>query len=200
MRATSADIYRAPVYEALYPHLEEFAPRDGSHALAEISGNTLNTVFGYHPRRITRLEPPAFDAQDLRTYPKEGRRFDLVYADFVLEHIPNPWTAVQHLRSLLIPGGHLVLTTAFLFPIHGSRQDDDGQDFFRFSPAGLRALLSGAGWEDVHAYGWGSEAAASAVLRWQANREDSALGIALVEAGNDLKFPVLTFAWGRRPG
>lgn len=39
-----------------------------------------------------------------------GRRFDLVLMGDVLEHLVDPWTALQHARSLLSPDGRIIIS------------------------------------------------------------------------------------------
>lgn len=62
--------------------------------------------------------------------------FDIVLCTEVLEHLPEPQRAVDEMFRVLKPGGSLLLTTRFLFPIH-----DAPHDYFRFTKYGLRHLL-----------------------------------------------------------
>jgi len=62
--------------------------------------------------------------------------FDVVLCTEVLEHLPEPQRAIDEMYRVLAPGGQLLLTTRFLFPIH-----DAPHDYFRFTKYGLRHLL-----------------------------------------------------------
>jgi SAM-dependent methyltransferase len=62
--------------------------------------------------------------------------FDVVLCTEVLEHLPEPQRAIDEMFRVLKPGGVLLLTTRFLFPIH-----DAPHDYFRFTKYGLRHLL-----------------------------------------------------------
>ncbi len=62
--------------------------------------------------------------------------FDVVLCTEVLEHLPEPQRALDEMFRVLRPGGTLLLTTRFLFPIH-----DAPHDYFRFTKYGLRHLL-----------------------------------------------------------
>lgn len=62
--------------------------------------------------------------------------FDVVLCTEVLEHLPEPQRAIDEMFRVLKPGGTLLLTTRFLFPIH-----DAPHDYFRFTKYGLRYLL-----------------------------------------------------------
>lgn len=62
--------------------------------------------------------------------------FDVVLCTEVLEHLPEPQRGIDEMHRVLKPGGTLLLTTRFLFPIH-----DAPHDYFRFTKYGLRHLL-----------------------------------------------------------
>jgi SAM-dependent methyltransferase len=62
--------------------------------------------------------------------------FEVVLCTEVLEHLPEPQLALDEIFRVLQPGGQLLLTTRFLFPIH-----DAPHDYFRFTKYGLRHLL-----------------------------------------------------------
>jgi SAM-dependent methyltransferase len=62
--------------------------------------------------------------------------FEVVLCTEVLEHLPEPQRAIDEIFRVLVPGGQLLLTTRFLFPIH-----DAPHDYFRFTKYGLRYLL-----------------------------------------------------------
>ena len=65
-----------------------------------------------------------------------GDTFETVLCTEVLEHLPEPQRAIDEIFRVLKPGGMLLLTTRFLFPIH-----DAPHDYFRFTKYGLRHLL-----------------------------------------------------------
>ena len=62
--------------------------------------------------------------------------FPVVLCTEVLEHLPEPQRAIDEMYRVLEPGGQLLLTTRFLFPIH-----DAPHDYFRYTKYGLRHLL-----------------------------------------------------------
>ncbi len=62
--------------------------------------------------------------------------FEVVLCTEVLEHLPEPQRAIDEMFRVLSPGGLLLLTTRFVFPIH-----DAPHDYFRFTKYGLRHLL-----------------------------------------------------------
>jgi SAM-dependent methyltransferase len=53
-----------------------------------------------------------------------------------LEHMPDPWKAINEINRTLKPGGKLLLVVPFMFPYHAAPSD-----FFRFSDKGLEVML-----------------------------------------------------------
>lgn len=62
--------------------------------------------------------------------------FDAVFVAEVLEHVQNPFSAVQVLHSIMRPGGFLFASSPYDFRIHGPLPDN-----WRFTEHGWRALL-----------------------------------------------------------
>jgi SAM-dependent methyltransferase len=81
---------------------------------------------------------PSLDLQfDAHTLPFGEASFGGVLCTEVLEHCANPHQVIAEFYRVLRPGGKLILTTRFLFPIH-----DAPHDYFRFTRYGLQALCS----------------------------------------------------------
>jgi ubiquinone/menaquinone biosynthesis C-methylase UbiE len=62
--------------------------------------------------------------------------FDAVFMMEVLEHVTEPQNALDEVFRVLKPGGVLVLSVPFIFPLH-----DEPYDFYRFTKGGLAYLL-----------------------------------------------------------
>jgi SAM-dependent methyltransferase len=105
----------------------------------------------------------------------------------VLEHLERPADALAEMRRLLSPGGALILTTPFTWPLH-----EEPRDFFRYSPHGVRHLLGEAGLDVLELHplsgSWGTLALHASFLldrRWRlrpAQRAVPALSVALQRA------------------
>jgi 2-polyprenyl-3-methyl-5-hydroxy-6-metoxy-1,4-benzoquinol methylase len=66
--------------------------------------------------------------------------FDAVVIMEVLEHVVDPIRAASEIHRLLKPGGALILSTPFIFPLH-----DRPYDFYRFTKYGLAHIFGDFG-------------------------------------------------------
>ena len=66
--------------------------------------------------------------------------FDLTYSFDTLEHISDPFRFCEHLVAITRPSGHVFVATVFSWPYHPSPDD-----YFRYSPTGLRECFLGSG-------------------------------------------------------
>lgn len=62
----------------------------------------------------------------------------------ILEHVYGAERLLGECARVLVPGGQLVLSVPFLFPVHPSPRD-----FWRFTPEALERMLVAAGFADV---------------------------------------------------
>lgn len=82
---------------------------------------------------------------DLTAMPQvPSNRYDSAVCHQVLEHVPAPGAGLSEIHRVLKPGGTLVISVP-----HLSRQHELPHDYFRFTPNGLRRLLSDSGFEIV---------------------------------------------------
>ena len=83
----------------------------------------------------------------------EPASWDFILCFDVLEHVLQPKEVVQQARNLLKPGGVLLVTVPYFYPIHSNAQT---HDYWRISPDALRYLiteLAGFSQVDIHSYG-----------------------------------------------
>lgn len=74
---------------------------------------------------------------DAHNLPFEDNTFDVVLCTEVLEHLHTPEKAAAEMIRVLKPGGKLVLTTRFMFPVHVAPYD-----YYRYTAYGLLHLFS----------------------------------------------------------
>jgi SAM-dependent methyltransferase len=80
---------------------------------------------------------------DAHQLPFPDASFEIVLCREMLEHVKDPRVVIREMRRVLIPGGTLVLSTRFLFPIH-----EAPNDHWRFTRYSLEMLF--ADWNDVN--------------------------------------------------
>jgi SAM-dependent methyltransferase len=80
---------------------------------------------------------------------------DVLILDQVLEHTITPWVVPANMYRMLRPGGVVVVTTPFMFPLHYCPVDA-----WRFTPQTYERLFSD--FKTIELGQWGGEAA----LRW----------------------------------
>jgi SAM-dependent methyltransferase len=91
--------------------------------------------------------------------PFRAATLDAVVLLEVLEHLPDPRTALTEASRVVIPGGCVLLSFPFLYPIH-----DAPYDYSRFTQFGLQQMAAEAGLELVRLTERGGPAEAAALL------------------------------------
>ena len=133
--------------QGLYEFLErEFASILSKQSVLTIgSGGDINRLL-YKFAGHTSFEVVSLDIDedrkpdiigDIHDYDFGNHKFDVVVICEVLEHLYAPHKALANIHSILKPGGKLILSTPFVFPIH-----DEPYDYYRFTKYGLKYLLS----------------------------------------------------------
>ena len=157
---------------------------------AEISGK-WGQMFPF--RSYERFSYPAHDPCAGPFLDAEGavRKFDLILANQVWEHIDRPQAATRNVLKMLRKGGWFWLAVPFFIPYHAVPVDCS-----RWSARGLKNLLIEAGFDEasIMADQWGNRAAALRNLEtpWPPEyREDDDLT-------NDPDCPVVAWAMGRK--
>lgn len=99
----------------------------------------------FFPNRLTVDIDPARKPDivaDAHRLPFRDGEFGTVLSTEMLEHVKDPFQVERELRRVTAPGGLLILTTRFVFPLH-----DTPHDYWRFTAYGLRELFKE--WEIV---------------------------------------------------
>lgn len=105
-------------------------------------GSSYNRFF---PNRYTIDIDPARKPDlvaDAHQLPFADDEYESILCTEVLEHMKNPTQAISEMWRVLQPGGTLILTTRFVYPLH-----DTPHDYWRFTKYGLQELFKN--WELV---------------------------------------------------
>lgn len=93
----------------------------------------------------THVEISSYPGVDIMNIPKQDDSVECLVADQVLEHVKNPFSAINEVYRVLKPGGLAIITTCLMNPVHYASAADQElgvpQDFWRFTPQGLRILF-----------------------------------------------------------
>jgi SAM-dependent methyltransferase len=153
---------RVVMNKAVDKHLAALDPT--TRTAVEISGESHRAKPW---KEYVSLNYPEFDLCD--PVP-QGRTFDTVICEQVLEHVRDPARAVQTLRDLCAPGGRLVVSTPFLIKVH-ELPLYGMHDYWRFTPRGLRLLLESNGLTVNRVETWGNKTGVFGNLdRWSSRR------------------------------
>ena len=142
----------------MYRHCFDFVRQLGPERLdvLEISAGP-QWVREFTFRAYTATGYPQFDicSQTL------NRRFDLIIADQVFEHLQWPYRAGRNVLKMLRPGGHFLITVPFLVRVHKSPMDCT-----RWTEEGLGYFLQECGFAaaGVATGSWGNRACLNANL------------------------------------
>ncbi|HJU56720.1 MAG TPA: methyltransferase domain-containing protein [Pyrinomonadaceae bacterium] len=119
--------------------LEAFLSRHATDGRTLEIGAEDSTCKSWFPQRVAinlALNAHIDIQADAYHLPFRDEAFDVVLCTEVLEHMHTPALALLELRRVLRPGGKLLLTTPFAFPIHYAPTD-----YYRFTRFGLTHLL-----------------------------------------------------------
>lgn len=154
----SKTLSRKNLYEFLRTELSRL--QDGSRLLNVGSGGEVGRIVD----TVCRLKGIQSVSMDVSAERKPDVVCDICEMSFknefnaivmmeVLEHIQNPQLACREICEALRPGGRLIMSTPFIFPLH-----DCPHDYWRFTRYGLEHLLQEAGFTAINIKernGWG---------------------------------------------
>jgi SAM-dependent methyltransferase len=130
-RPLTAKITREPLERFLRVHATDRRTLD--------VGASIGSYAQLFPNRIgidIERAPGVHVVSDAHSLAFRDRSFDVVLATEILEHLPEPQRAIDEMLRVLRPGGTVLLTTRFLFPLH-----DAPGDYYRYTRYGLAHLF-----------------------------------------------------------
>ena len=98
-------------------------------------------------------------AADASSIPESDSSYDVAIMGELLEHVPEPLTAVKEAYRLLKPDGILIATVPFMFPIH-----PDPFDYGRYTDMFWKKLAKDVGFSRVEIQQQGTAFAVAALM------------------------------------
>lgn len=169
---------RIPQHQAWRAFLKEIGRR---HCLEISPGDNSYWTTGH--KSYSAVQYPDFDICTMTL----DRRFGVIIADNVFEHIADPIAGCRNVRAMLEPDGWFMIATPFLVHVHGCPHD-----FSRWTEPGLVNLLRTCGFSTIRATSWGNRACARAYLRKDKRLPRYGWGRSLK---NEPDFPVIVWAF-----
>lgn len=150
---------RTPLHPQYFS--KSFLSRQVKQEAASITGITADLGSGFSPYKkhfkaarylcLDFLIPQNIGSRngpdmigDLLNLPLASASADAVLCTQVLEHVYDPRRAMAEISRVLKPGGRLILSVPFFYPMH-----DEPNDYFRFSKHGLFSLLVNSGFTKI---------------------------------------------------
>lgn len=198
----------SPRWQFLRPWLAPYVLSGGADEQwlrVVLNRETERLISALHPDTVSALEisgthwnrPGLFREYRTVNYPDYDvcadtlpDRFELIIAEQVFEHLLWPYRAGRNVYTMLNQGGHFLISTPFLIPIH-----EHPYDCSRWTETGLKCLLTECGFdpEKVKSGSWGNRACVVGNFsRWQIYQR---WRHSLV---NDPKFPVMVWALAQK--
>lgn len=100
----------------------------------------ISRVKSWQVRHYMILDLPEYDLNKVQ---KIILNADIVFCLETFEYVFSPLVALNNLNRLLKKGGLLYLSSHFVYPRH----EPKGTDFLRYTPEGIKKLLSVSGFE-----------------------------------------------------
>jgi SAM-dependent methyltransferase len=120
--------------------LDLFLKKHATEELVLDIGSGGSSYARYFPNRLTvDIDPdrkPEVVA-DAASLPFKDGEYSFILCTEMLEHVLDPEKVMAELRRVLAPGGTLLLTTRFVYPLH-----DAPHDYWRYTRPNLERLFS----------------------------------------------------------
>jgi SAM-dependent methyltransferase len=90
--------------------------------------------------KVDKLYAQSTYVCDLASIPVPDCRYDFIFFNQVMEHVPDPQSVLRELFRVLKPGGQLIYSAPFFYEEH-----EVPYDFYRYTQFGVRHLFTSTG-------------------------------------------------------
>lgn len=124
---------------------DEFLQQTSGPCLQIAVKDEIGRKFGPNWTSVDRYDQREFIDRhdDVQALDFADSSFNAIVCWSVLEHVPDPATAIREMYRVLRPGGLIWVQLPFLFPYHA-----DPHDYWRTTPSGLRIWMRD--FEEIH--------------------------------------------------
>lgn len=109
--------------------------------------NIENNYLSYKTLDIDKKLDVDF-CEDIHKTTIPGNQFDTIIMIEVLEHLYNPFKAIEEVHRIARTNANVIATTPFIHPYHG-----EPHDYFRFTEYGLRKIFENFSKVEIISYG-----------------------------------------------
>lgn len=110
----------------------------------DVNGGVRESFPDMHYVGLDMREGPGVDVVADIVYDGVPSIYNTVLCLETLEHVREPWLALERMHGALLPGGAFIGSWVCSWPVH-----DYPSDYYRVTPEGFRYLLERAGFVDV---------------------------------------------------
>jgi len=148
------------VRKVIMQFLEEWAPKIKGDVLDIGAGNWKypRELFKHCNYLTSDITKEYFDVDIvldvLNPEEKYFNKFNAIICTDLLEHVTNPFLAIENIYKLLKEDGLILLTTPFNYELHGT---NIVSDYWRITGDGLKLLLERAGFRNITIDSFGNE-------------------------------------------
>lgn len=132
-------MFKKIIRKIIRKRLEVFLERYATPKRVLDIGSGGSSYGRFFPNRLSVDIDPARKPDivgDAHNLPFKDGKFEVILCTEMLEHTKDPFQVERELRRVMSPGGILILSTRFVFPLH-----DAPNDYWRFTKYGLKQLF-----------------------------------------------------------
>jgi len=132
---------RKNLYKFLKDAVKEYCKRESLSILNIGAGGEISKILKKQGLKFKEIDidpekKPDYILDIENIYIIKNNSIDIIFCLDVLEHVKNPFNAIEEIKRILKKGGLFIGSTPFMIPIH-----EEPYDFYRFTKYGIINLF-----------------------------------------------------------